>query len=153
MKFICDEMLKKLASWLRIAGYDVIVMPDGTSDRDIVDKAMSEKRILLTRDQKIAEFKRADVVAIILECNDLDSCVEQLNHKLRVNWLYQPFTRCNSCNTVLVTADRDQIQHIPEKVRDQETGFLFCPVCNQFFWEGTHVVNMRRQLQRWNGVH
>ncbi|MBT8439577.1 MAG: hypothetical protein HKP55_02795 [Gammaproteobacteria bacterium] len=146
-------MLKKLASWLRIAGYDVIVMPDGTSDRDIVNKAMSEKRILLTRDQKIAEFKLAEIVAIILECNDLEDCVGQLNHKLRVNWLYQPFTRCNSCNTVLVKAGRDQIQRITEKVRDLETGFLFCPVCNQLFWEGTHVVNMRKQLERWNGAH
>jgi uncharacterized protein with PIN domain len=146
-------MLKKLASWLRIAGYDVIVMPDGTSDRDIIDKAVAEKRILLTRDRKIAEFKLADIVGIILECNGLEDCVAELNQKLCINWLYQPFTRCNSCNTVLEKADRDQIQRIPEKVRDLETEFLLCPVCNQFFWEGTHVVNMRKQLERWNGGH
>lgn len=143
-------MLKKLAAWLRIAGYDVLVMPDGSSDRDIVNKAILENRILLTRDQKIAEFKHADVVAIILECNDLENCVKELNHKLHVNWLYKPFSRCNNCNTPLVKATKAQIEHIPEKMKDLETRFLFCPVCNKLFWEGSHVDKMRKQLARWN---
>ena len=152
MKFICDEMLKKLAAWLRIAGHDVIVLPDGTKDRDIVDKARLENRILLTRDKKIAEFKLSGVVTIILECDDLADCVKDLNHKIHINWIYKPFSRCKSCNTELVKATKGQCKEVPEKVRNMEPDFLFCPVCNQLFWEGSHVENMLKQLVLWNNL-
>jgi len=150
VKFICDEMLKKLASWLRIAGHDVIVMPDGTSDREIVDTARSENRILLTRDRKIAEFKLEGVVVIILECNDLESCVTDLHQKIHINWLYKPFTRCNNCNTLLVKATGEQSRRVPEQARGLDTGYLWCAECQQLFWEGSHVANMRKQLERWS---
>lgn len=150
MKFICDEMLKKLASWLRIAGHDAIVMPDGCSDREIVNKARSENRILLTRDQKIAEFNLDNVVVIILECNDLEDCVEDLNKKIHINWCYRPFTRCNHCNALLVKATSEQREQAPDQVKGLDTQFLFCPECKQLFWEGSHVTNMRKKLERWN---
>jgi len=150
VKFICDEMLKKLASWLRIAGHDVVVMPDGTSDRKIVDTARSEKRILLTRDRKIAEFKLDGVMVIIIECNDLESCIEALQHKIHINWLYKPFSRCNNCNALLVKATSEQSQQVPEQVRGLDTEFLWCSQCQQLFWEGSHVANMRKQLERWS---
>lgn len=150
MKFICDEMLKKLAYWLRIAGHDVVVMPDGTSDREIVEKALSENRILLSRDKKISEFKKVKESSIILESNDLNECVKELNKKLDVNWLLNPFSRCSNCNSLLIEATEDQIKQAPEKVKAMDTAFYYCPTCEQLFWEGSHVDNMRKQLMQWS---
>ena len=150
MKFICDEMLKKLAYWLRIAGYDVVIMPDGTSDREIVEKAFSENRILLSRDKKIAEFKSIENIAKILECNSLDDCVKELNKQVDVNWLFRPFSRCGNCNSLLIEATEEQIKQAPKKVKAIEKAFYYCPACEQLFWEGSHVENMRNQLIRWD---
>ncbi len=30
LKFLCEEMLKRLGQWLRVAGYDVLMLPDRT---------------------------------------------------------------------------------------------------------------------------
>ena len=150
MKFICDEMLKKLAYWLRIAGHDVVVMPDRTSDRDIVEKALSENRILLSRDKKISEIRNIKKCSIILECNDLNECVRELNKRLDVNWLLNPFSRCSNCNSLLIEASEEQIKQAPEKVKAMDTMFYYCPQCEQLFWEGSHVKNMRKQLMQWS---
>ena len=45
MKFLCDEMLKRLGQWLRVAGYDVLMLPDGTSDRELIQRAVEEHRV------------------------------------------------------------------------------------------------------------
>jgi hypothetical protein len=36
MKFLCDEMGKRPGEWLRVAGYDVLMLPDGTRN-DLYD--------------------------------------------------------------------------------------------------------------------
>lgn len=37
--FLCHEMLNRLGQWLRVAGYDVPMLPDGTSDRELIQRA------------------------------------------------------------------------------------------------------------------
>ena len=48
MKFVCDEMLKRLGQWLRVAGYDVLILPDGTDDRVLLERAERDQRLLLS---------------------------------------------------------------------------------------------------------
>ena len=49
MNLLCDPMLKRLGQWLRVAGYDVLMLPDGTSDRELVQRAVEEHRVAVTR--------------------------------------------------------------------------------------------------------
>jgi len=49
-RFIADAMLGKLAKWLRLAGLDVIYFND-IDDNILIDKALSEDRVILTRDR------------------------------------------------------------------------------------------------------
>lgn len=39
MKFLCDEVLKRLSQWLWVAGYDLLMLPDGTSDRELIPRS------------------------------------------------------------------------------------------------------------------
>ena len=149
VKFVCDEMLKKLGEWLRIAGYDVLMLPDGTEDRQLIELARREGRLLLTRDRKMTEFKNADENVVLLECNDLDDCVADLTGKLSVNWLFKPFSRCKQCNTRLLEADKAAIKDVPEEARASLTQMCFCPSCQQLFWDGSHVKRMRQRLEHW----
>jgi len=53
-KFIADVMLGKLARWLRILGYDVAYDPNA-DDEALVQRAVNEGRILLTKDRRLVE--------------------------------------------------------------------------------------------------
>jgi hypothetical protein len=47
-----------LGRWLRIAGYDTAIAERGRRDRELVEQAHAEKRILLTCDRRLVEIRR-----------------------------------------------------------------------------------------------
>lgn len=150
MRFVCDEMLKRLGRWLRVAGYDVLILPDGSDDRELIERARDEQRLLLSSDRRLAAHKRAAEWLIPLDCQDLDECAAALSHRLPIDWLYRPFSRCMLCNTPLHDATREQLQQVPTAARRQASIVRYCPTCDQLFWDGSHVDRMRERLQRWN---
>ena len=147
MKFLCDEMLKGLAKWLRAAGYDTETAPEGTPDRKLIDRAQQQRRILLTRDRKLLEYKVSDADIVLLGCNRLDDCIDELRTRVGVDWLHRPFSRCLRCNTPLEDAAADRWQEVPESSRQAATLLRWCPACRQLFWDGSHVARMRERLQ------
>ncbi len=148
MKFLCDEMLKGLGRWLRAAGYDVTLEPDGTDDSVLLDRARDEGRILLTRDRRFADNRPNSPEVVLLDCNQEDDCFEELSARLQVNWLYKPFSRCLVCNTPLVEASAEQWERVPDGSRQRATRVLYCPTCRQLFWDGSHVKRMKERLER-----
>jgi uncharacterized protein with PIN domain len=148
MKLLCDEMLKGLAKWLRAAGYDTETAPEGAVDRSLVDRAREEGRILLTRDRELLDYKAPDTHIVVLQCNHLADCMDELHEQLDIDWLHAPFTRCLKCNTPLVEAGADQWQDVPESSRAAAHRLLYCPACEQLFWDGSHVARMRERLER-----
>lgn len=152
MKFLCDEMLKGVARWLRAAGYDTTMEADGTADSVLLEKAHREHRILLTRDQRLAEQRPDGGSMVLLQCNGQHTCLEELRERLGVDWLYRPFTRCLKCNTRLQEAPAERWVEIPEQSRDRATRLLLCPQCDQLFWDGDHVTRMRARLAAANRV-
>ena len=153
MRFLCDEMLKRLGQWLRAAGYDVVTLPDGTDDRVLIDRAIREHRMLLTRDREIGTHRDAEAVVHYLDCQDLDDCVAALNARLPIDWHYRPFTRCMRCNTRLVDADAERRQEVPLDARDTGSRVSFCPTCDKVYWDGGHVARMRRRLDAFARLH
>ena len=143
-------MLKKLGQWLRIAGYDVLMLDDGAQDRQLLETAISEGRYLLTRDTKMLEYKQAKGVVILLVCNDLNDCVDELNNRLDIDWSYKPFSRCKQCNSELVEADESTMVQMPTVAKKHATETRYCPQCQQLFWDGSHVSRMRKQLAIWS---
>lgn len=151
-RFLCDEMLKQLAHWLRAAGYDTLMLADRSADRLLFETAREEGRLLLTRDRQFKHFARSDGIVRVLECNGLEGCAEMVTTTLQLDWQYQPFSRCLVCNTPLQTASSLQRQQLPVDIRTDEW-VLFCAHCEQLFWEGGHVKRMRAQLTRWSQGH
>ena len=54
MRFLCDAMLGRLARWLRAAGHDALLARDAQQDRDLLETAAQEDRVLLTLDRALA---------------------------------------------------------------------------------------------------
>ena len=53
-KFIADDMVGKLARFLRILGYDTVYIHDIDNNR-LIDIALKEDRIILTRDTALVQ--------------------------------------------------------------------------------------------------
>lgn len=140
-------MLKGLARWLRAAGYDTEIANDGESDRKLIDRARVSERILLTRDNKLMEFRNAADTVCLLHCSNTDDCAKTLKETLSVNWLHRPFTRCLICNTSLINIKNDATVLVPDDVRGSP---LFqCTDCSRVYWSGGHVKRMRKKLENW----
>lgn len=150
MRFLCDEMLFRLGRWLRAAGYDVIIAQQGENDRELFDRAKREHRLLISRDRKLAEYRGASGVVVILQKNDLKDSLQELSRLLTINWLLKPFSRCLVCNTPLAEASEAQYHDLPEDVHEQADKAFYCPVCKQLFWEGSHVRRMRQTLENFS---
>lgn len=152
MKFLCDEMLKGLSRWLRAAGHDAASGADGAPDRELLQMAISEDRLLLTRDRKMLEMRHAADTVLLLDSMDLDDCARELTDKLSLNWFYRPFTRCLLCNTPLQEAGTDLRRLAPPGVLNGDMPLRHCPQCEKLFWPGGHVQRMQRRLALWQGA-
>ena len=149
--FLCDHMLIRLGRWLRAAGYDTAIVEAGVSDRELIHRALSEGRLLISRDRKLLEFRHAATTVIVLGANSMAACAEELTARLGIDWLLRPFTRCLVCNTPLVEASPEFLARVPEPSRASPETVFQCVPCGKVYWQGGHVRRMRRKLGRWRG--
>ncbi len=145
MKFIADEMLGKLAKWLRILGYDTEYF-DGGGDDELVRRARAEGRILLTRDTALTRRKNLDVLFI-----QGDHLVEQLAQvvtSLNLS-VARETSRCLICNTPLKKVSKSAARdRVPPYVFRTQDEFHHCASCDKYFWTGTHWQKMKARLAR-----
>jgi uncharacterized protein with PIN domain len=146
LRFVCDEMLSGLGRWLRIAGYDTAIAERGRRDRELVEQAHAQERILLTRDRRLVEIRRANDRTIVLECDGIDACAYELTQRLSLDWNRDPLSRCTLCNTRLELADHRFLDTLPLRIRTLGSTVNVCPRCGRLYWEGSHVRRMRTRL-------
>ena len=53
MKFLCDQMLGTLATWLRLFGFDTFYANAEMDDDELLKIAEKENRVLITRDKEL----------------------------------------------------------------------------------------------------
>lgn len=141
MRLLCDAMLGKLARDLRFLGYDVAYAQSTESDEAVLTRARSEQRLLLTRDKLLATRAGDDGVLLSGPHGDeLDETVARLGlAPIERDFL----TRCSECGARLVDARLPDAEVPADVARAWR-----CPSCGHRYWEGTHVVDMRRRLSR-----
>lgn len=142
-------MLQRLGRWLRAAGYDTQIATDAKADYHLLNQAITEHRLLLTRDRELSQHRRAKDRVVLINSTLLDDAARELSQQVHINWLYQPFTRCLVCNTPLLDATAEQQASLPQKSRQYTDKAYYCPTCRQVFWDGSHVKRMRRHLEQW----
>lgn len=147
MKFIADEMLGRLAKWLRMLGYDTIYKTP-TSDSSLVNQAFREQRIILTRDTRLIERKYIPRY-ILIKSDDYNEQLKQIIKDLNL----QPnpnlfFSRCILCNTEIESISKDLVQKkVPLYIYETQKSFLHCPKCDKVYWAGTHVEMAKERLK------
>lgn len=142
-------MLSRFGRWLRAAGYDTVIIETPLQDSEILQQAVEENRLLITRDRHIQDLDPNQEHVLWLQSNSTEECVRELSQHLVINWLLKPFSRCLLCNSLLVETNKPDVQQVPEGIQEHFQHFWSCPECRKVYWEGSHTKRMRKQLEYW----
>ncbi len=153
MKFFVDRMLRKLAIWLRIFGYDTLYIGDfQTEDEDTFMLENYTNRILLTRDKELYErcIKKGRK-AILIRSDDVLEQIRELIKSLGIKTEIR-MDRCSVCNTILRKPTREEALRIMKREGIKEDlmekyELWFCEKCDKLYWMGSHYRNMVKFLE------
>lgn len=144
-KFIADVMLGRLAKWLRIIGYDTLYFRK-IEDSQLIRKAVSEGRILLTRDIEL--FNRGGFQGLFIESGELGAQLAQVMKEAELKPRTRSKVRCPLCNERLEPVGKHRIKElVPAYVYSTQREFTRCSRCGKIFWRGTHWQRIERRLK------
>lgn len=150
-KFIVDSNVGKLAKWLRMLGYDAVFF-EGDDDAYMIDRALKESRVILTRDTQV--MKRGVITsgrlkAILIDSDKSEPQVRQVIDTLHIDFQSRPFTVCLECNNPLEERSQEEVkERVPPYVFQTQQQYMECPVCHRIYWRGTHWQAMLRKLEQ-----
>src|SRR5690242_4325245 len=137
-RWLADEMLGRLARYLRFLGEDV-AYAKGLDDTAIAAWARRDGRILITRDRRLAAQVDGSVlldrVDVLEQLGALYGRFPELPKRTRS-------TRCTACNGELEIAD----EPAPPGPRSPPPVRYRCRSCGQRFWEGSHAALLDARL-------
>ena len=150
-RFLADEMVGRLARFLRFVGCDT-VYARGWEDDEISARACAEDRILLTRDRELARRTPGSILLVSPSLSDQWAAVRaatpNLPHDVR-------FDRCTECNGPLELYPVAEGDPHPEGVPWDRVAkglpLYRCEECGHLYWEGSHTQHIREQIRAWAG--
>ncbi len=144
-RFMLDAMLGSLARWLRLLGYDAAYRAD-IPDADLVRQAVSEDRILLTRDRALPEEWRVSGIHLV-EAQDTMAQLREIDRRFGLRQDARIFTRCSRCNEGLTEVSRAEARgHVPPHPFAEHELFLRCQRCQRHYWHGGHAQRIEQRL-------
>jgi uncharacterized protein len=145
VRFALDIHLRKLASLLRLAGFDAVLLTD---DGEVAEVSAREGRVALTRD--VGLLKRTIIQhGRWIRVTDPERQFVEVLERFGLAGDMHPFTRCMECNTPLVAAQAaDVADRLPPGTRDAFREFHRCPGCNRVYWQGSHYTRLVTLLER-----
>ena len=136
-------------------GFDSLFF-NGEDDSQMVRQALSESRVLLTRDTGI--MKRRVVTggrlkAVLFTSEEPEEQIRQLVAAMAIKSQSRPFTICLECNQPLIDRKPTEVKdRVPPYVYKTQTQYMECPECHRVYWRGTHWKAMLNKLNRIIGV-
>jgi uncharacterized protein with PIN domain len=144
MKFLADNMLGRLATWLRLLGYDTCYLPEA-DDAELARVARAEDRVLLTRDVELT--RRRGIRPLLIESDKVEEQLRQVLHQLDLT-VQHAFSLCARCNVPLDQVDKEAVRsRVPPYVFASQAQFLTCPKCKRVYWRGTHWAHMLARIK------
>ena len=146
-RFVADTNIGDIVRIMRLLGFDVL-FDAGMSNREIIDVSNREKRIILTKSKSLLKFKEVSHGVFIHPGNPAEQ-VKGIMDRLDIKDQAKPFSRCLRCNGLLKgIAKEDVVNRIPEKTKACCDVYSVCQSCNRLYWNGTHVMKMKKVVER-----
>lgn len=143
IRFVLDIHLGKLATSLRLLGFDTLYRND-YADEELARISSTEERILLTRDRGL--LMRSIVVhGYYVRNTDPQLQIVEVMQRFNLYQLASPFQRCLRCNGLLESVPKEAIaEQLPESVRLHVNEFYRCQNCKQVYWKGSHYEKLQQ---------
>jgi len=146
-RFLLDVHLGRLASYLRLAGFDAAYARDAT-DAALAAASRAEGRALLTRDRGLLKRREVERGYWVRETRPRRQLAEVLGHFELARRL-SPLVRCGRCNGRLAPVEKAAIEdELPPRTRREHDVFHRCTLCGRVYWRGSHVARIERLLAR-----
>lgn len=137
VRFAVDVHLGKLASYLRLAGFDTLYQNDW-DDRELAETAVREHRIVLTRDRGLLMRSAITHGHLVRETRPRAQLKEVLD-RFDLWGSLRPFTRCPLCNGLTRQVDKSEIKDaLPPRTATHYDQFWRCESCGHLYWRGSH---------------
>lgn len=146
-RFILDNHLGKLTTYLRILGFDTMYQNDYQDDQ-LAQITGEQNRILLTRDRQLLMRKTIRYGYAVRSLLPEEQMIEVLR-RFGLTKLLTPFHRCLQCNTPLEPVRKEIILHRLEPLTKKYFNeFHNCPKCDRVYWKGSHYNRMEKLISR-----
>jgi uncharacterized protein with PIN domain len=141
-RFVLDIHLGKLATYLRLLGFDTLYQND-FADETLARLGADENRIVLTRDRGV--LKRNLVShGYCVRAAEPKAQVKEVLERFDLAGTVAPFTRCLRCNGLLEPVDKESVlDQLPHRTRHYYDSFYRCSACGQVYWPGSHFEHMQ----------
>jgi uncharacterized protein with PIN domain len=152
-KFIADQNVGKLTKHMRLLGFDTLFFT-GETDTQMVDLALKENRVILTRDTHIPKRRlitSGKVKVVLIKSDNIDDQIQQVVNELDLAGVIKPFVLCLECNLPLSARTKPEITgKVPPYVFQTQQDFMECSQCRRIYWKGTHWQAMIKKMERIN---
>ena len=139
-RFALDCHLGRLASYLRLLGFDSLYRTD--IDDETLSGLAAGGRILLTRDRRLL-MRRSVPRGCCLRATDPEHQLHEVVRRYRLDTQLRPFSRCLRCNDLLAAVDKAEIlDRLLPFTRLYFDEFQRCTGCGQVYWAGSHHARL-----------
>ncbi|WP_141736487.1 Mut7-C RNAse domain-containing protein [Oligoflexus tunisiensis] len=148
-RFVIDDNVAKLVPLLRMLGFDTLYA-QGATDSWIATISKQEGRTIVSRDKGLLKRKEVHSGLYVRSTRPPEQ-LREVVERLQLREFCQPFTRCLSCNGILLSLDADEAAvnpQIPPGVRTWTNEFFQCNGCHKVFWKGSHHQSMERLVHQ-----
>jgi uncharacterized protein len=145
-RFVLDTHLGKLATFLRMLGFDALYRSDYHDD-ELLAISTNEGRILLSRDRELVSSGQLTRAYRVCE-TDPHAQVREVVDRIDLRGSLRPFIRCMRCNTLLQPVEKEAIlERLPPRIQELYNEFQLCPTCDRVYWKGSHYGRMSEFIQ------
>jgi uncharacterized protein with PIN domain len=131
-RFVLDVHLGKLASHMRLLGFDVLYSRVFNND-ELMSISLHERRTLLSKDRRLALHPSLTHAYLVRENHPREQTVEVLQ-RFDLFSSIQPFIRCLTCDTMLGSVGKDDVAgRLPPRVREVFNEIYLCPYCDRVY--------------------
>jgi uncharacterized protein with PIN domain len=146
-RFILDVHLGKLARLLRLLGFDSTYGRDW-DDAGIIDRALEERRIILTRDVGLLKHTRV-THGHWVRSDDPEVQLPEVVEAFDLAGRADPFSRCLECNGAIRPVGKGALRgRLDTAILERFEKFWQCGDCRRIYWQGTHYCRLLDRVRR-----
>ncbi len=143
VRFVTDIHLGRLASYLRMLGFDTLYR-NNYRDEELAELSRSQRRVLLTKDLGLLKRSAVTHGYFVRQTHSRLQLREVVRH-FDLSIAMAPFQRCLHCNGLLQHARKQDVEvRLPPRTRELFNEFHLCTACGRIYWKGSHYEHMQR---------